>query len=129
MVGVYPNITPEFPILHVGLLNPNYWEIFTKKSQVIPPIFGLVSPPFLSHCCQQIAKGYIAPSNIFWPSPGQFGPRSLFHTLRLLLRKGNLGFLGDIGWSLSKHHSHDSPILYRTLSVGSCSNFSCVLFP
>ena len=49
-----------------------------------------------------------------WPSHERFGPESVFHTLRLLLLQGNFGFLGDIGWSLPKYHSHDSPV-FKTL--------------
>ena len=39
-----------------------------------------------------------------------FGPKYVFHTLRLLLFQGNFGFSGDSGWSLPMDNSHDSPI-------------------
>ena len=58
--------------------------------------------------------------------PMKFGPKSVFHTLKLSLLQGNFGFSGDIGWSLPKYHSHDSPI-FKTLGsqlilVGVCPN-------
>ena len=47
----------------------------------------------------EVCKIYIAPSwhVKIWISHGKYGHKTLFHTLRLFLRQGNFGFLGDVG--------------------------------
>ena len=83
-------------------------EKFMLKSQGISHIFLSGVPPFLvlflSTDCQ---KSYIAPKlacQIFGLPLG-----------RPLLMQGNFGFLGDIGWSLPKYHSHDTQYLWDYL--------------
>ena len=129
------------------LIPPEYcmWDCLIQKrlvksmlrSWVISQFSGLVFPPFLvlllSTDCQKCTFPQVGMVKIL-PSPRKFGPKSVFHILTLLLRQGNFWFLGD-SWSLSKYHSHDSQYSMGPIrpfknedSVGSCENFSWVLF-
>ena len=82
LVGVYPNITPYFPNVTHGtaysqLLGKFHNEILGNPSN-FPVWHSLLSYLAVTN---RLPKGYTK----IWSSPGKFGPRSLFHMLRLLL--------------------------------------------
>ena len=65
-------------ILHVGLLNPDYWENFLVQSQLVLQNFnlGISSFPILI-VASRLAE-FTLPQAGIWPPHGNFGLKSFF---------------------------------------------------
>ena len=99
--GVPQSTALLFPnLFHIRLLNPNYWE-FPKCNDGWSFKFSVWAlPPFSSYIVASRSLQNLHCPKLAWQNldfSWKYGHKTLFHTLRLFLRQGNFGFLGDVG--------------------------------